>query len=82
MSEEERRELYAKKRAAMGPLGRLWTSDEGEDWRDQRLRKESEAIAEGKGYGHLIVEHVKEAFGYKNDDAESDETKNDDQKKA
>lgn len=55
--ERERREA-----AARGPLQRLWMGSEKDNWRQDRAKREKEALEEGKGYGDLIVEQVKEVF--------------------
>lgn len=67
LPEAERRRLQQererKERESRGPLANLWMGSEKETWREERARKEKEALDEGKGYGDLIVEHVKDAFG-------------------
>jgi hypothetical protein len=32
-------------------------------WKERRLEEERKALEEGKGYGDLIMEHIREAFG-------------------
>lgn len=77
--ERERKEL-----ASRGFLQRLWMGDAKEDWREERRRKEKEAVEEGKGYGDLIVEQVKEVFvgtSKKDGDGSRDENNNTNDKK-
>lgn len=86
LPEAERRRLQEererKERAARGPLQRLWMGDEKENWREERARKDREALEEGKSYGDLIVEQVKEVFGSeKKSGGESGDGKPDDNKK-
>lgn len=86
LPEEERRRLQEerdrKELAARGPLQRLWMGSEKETWREERARKEKEALEEGKGYGDLIVEHVKDVFGSdKKDGSDTSHVKSEDSKK-
>lgn len=67
--ERERREMEQR-----GVLQRLWMGSEKDNWREERAKKDKEALEEGKGYGDLIVDQVKEVFGSKKDG----ENKNDD----
>lgn len=88
LPEAERRkvqEAREKREAAnRGFFSSLWMGDAKEGWKEERRRKEKEALEEGKGYGDLIVEQVKEVFttskkeGEERQDAES---KNTDDKK-
>ncbi|KAF3770877.1 hypothetical protein M406DRAFT_285677 [Cryphonectria parasitica EP155] len=67
LSEAQRKALQEerekKEMAQRGPLARLWMGSEKENWKEERAKKEKEALEEGKGYGDLIMEQVKEAFG-------------------
>lgn len=77
--ERERKEL-----ASRGIFQRLWLGDAKGDWREERRRKEKEALEEGKGYGDLIVEQVKEVFvgsSKKDGDGSRNENDNTDHKK-
>lgn len=78
---EEQRRLRDEREKARGPLEKLWVGNEKENWREERRKKEEEALAEGKGYGDLILEHIKEAFGSKKNDVDKGEAKNDENKK-
>lgn len=86
--EAERRRLQEareKREAAnRGFWASLWMGDAKENWREERLRKEREALEEGKGYGDLIVEQVKEVFVSSKKEGEGSqeaENKNTDDKK-
>ena len=46
-----------------GLARRLWFGSEKEDWKEKRIREEKEALEEGRGYGGLIGDAVREAFG-------------------
>lgn len=86
LPEAERRRLQEdrerKEMAARGPLQRLWMGNEKENWREERARKDKEALEEGKGYGDLIVEQVKEVFGSeKKDGQDGNNEKSDDNNK-
>lgn len=61
-------EREKKEAASRGVWQRLWMGDAKEDWREERRRKEKEALDEGKGYGDLIVEQVKEVFSSSKED--------------
>ncbi|PSR90809.1 hypothetical protein BD289DRAFT_430284 [Coniella lustricola] len=88
LSEEQRRVLQEereKKEMAQRSLWqRLWMGNEKSNWREERARQDKEALEEGKGYGDIIVEQVKEVFGsseHKKDNAsKTDEKPNDDKK--
>lgn len=61
--EGERMEAQRREGKQRGMLGRIWYGDEGDDWVAERARKEKEALEEGRGYGGLIVDQVREVFG-------------------
>jgi hypothetical protein len=46
-----------------GALHRTWMGGEKSGWKERRLEEERKALEEGKGYGDLIMEHIREAFG-------------------
>lgn len=86
LPEAERRRLQEerarKEMAARSPLQRVWMGSEKDNWMEERAKKEKEALEEGKGYGDLIVEQVKEVFsgegkkdGEDKEDATSEEGK-------
>lgn len=86
LPEEQRRALQEererKELAARGPLSRLWMGNEKESWKEERAKREKEALEEGKGYGDLIIEQVKEVFGSEKEGQGKTEAKaEDDQKK-
>jgi len=45
-----------------GILKSIWMAGERDDWVEQRARREKEVLEEGRGYGGLIMEQVKDAF--------------------
>lgn len=59
VAEERRRQREADER---GLLGKIWYGGEGEDWKEKRMEEERRRREEGRGYGDLIWEQVKEAF--------------------
>ena len=71
------RDLEEKRRTTQerGVVKRVWMGKEGEDWVEERKRREDEALTEGRGYGGLIVEYIREGLGFKarDDDDEDDE---------
>lgn len=40
----------------------LWMGQEGEGWKERRVREEREKLAEGRGYGGLIVDQIWEVW--------------------
>lgn len=46
-----------------GLARKLWYGGEREGWKERRIREEREALEEGRGYGELIADAVREAFG-------------------
>ncbi|WEW61219.1 hypothetical protein PRK78_006709 [Emydomyces testavorans] len=42
---------------------RIWMGGEEEGWRQRRMEEERKALEEGKGYGGLIMDHVRDAMG-------------------
>ncbi|KAF2462122.1 hypothetical protein BDY21DRAFT_330508 [Lineolata rhizophorae] len=52
-----------------GFLSKLWYGDESKlDWKAKRMEEERKALEEGKGYGDLIMEQVKEVWKGKSDE--------------
>lgn len=45
-----------------GIIKSIWMAGEGDDWVEQRAKKEREALEEGRGYGGLIMDQLKDAF--------------------
>ena len=68
----ENEEKLKRAKQERGMLKRVWMGEEGDDWVEERKRKEREALEEGRGYGGLIFDYVKEAFGMKDDDEDDD----------
>ncbi|KAK5660128.1 hypothetical protein OQA88_13597 [Cercophora sp. LCS_1] len=82
MEQERRRKREADER---GLLGKIWYGGEGADWKEKRMEEERQRREEGRGYGDLIWEQVKEAFGMDNKEGEKnkegEEKKDGDEKK-
>lgn len=58
LSEEEIEKLRARQVQDKGLAERVWMGGEQEGWRERRIKEEQQALAEGRGYGDLIKEHV------------------------
>lgn len=58
LSEEEIEKLRARQTQDKGIAERVWMGGEQEGWRERRMKEEQEALAQGRGYGDLIKEHV------------------------
>ncbi|QKX57870.1 uncharacterized protein TRUGW13939_04990 [Talaromyces rugulosus] len=43
---------------------KIWMGAETEGWKERRLREEQQALAEGKGYGDLIMEHIWDVWNW------------------
>lgn len=41
---------------------KLWMGGETDGWEERRLEKEKEDLGEGKGYGDIIMDQVREVF--------------------
>lgn len=65
-----------RKKEETGLLTKVWMGSEGEDWIEDRAKKEKETLDEGRGYSGLIGDYVRDAFGYK--DVEDGEEAGDD----
>lgn len=61
---EELEKLKARQMQEKGVVQRVWMGGEEEGWMEKRLRKEKEALEEGKGYGDLIYEHIWEVWNW------------------
>ncbi|KAI4222041.1 MAG: hypothetical protein LQ349_007705 [Xanthoria aureola] len=64
--EDLKRRIQERQKEETGVAGlarRLWFGSEKEDWKEKRIREEKEALEEGRGYGGLIGDAVREAFG-------------------
>jgi hypothetical protein len=70
----ELEKLKARQMQEKGVAQRVWMGGEEEGWMEKRLRKEKEALEEGKGYGDLIYEHIWEVWNWgKKVDEDDDE---------
>jgi hypothetical protein len=58
---QEKREREGKV-PEKGVLDRIWMGGEKEDWKEERLRKEQEALDRGEGYGSLIMDQISEVW--------------------
>ncbi|OCK78893.1 hypothetical protein K432DRAFT_281547, partial [Lepidopterella palustris CBS 459.81] len=47
-----------------GVLEKVWMGEEKEGWKERRLRKEQEALEEGRGYGSLIMEQIWDVWNW------------------
>ena len=47
-----------------GVVEKLWMGQEGEGWKERRIREEREALEEGRGYGGLIVDQIWEVWNW------------------
>lgn len=85
LPEEERRKLEDKRRAReeskRGMWSRIWYGGEDEDWKKKRLEEDSKAIAEGKGYGDIIMEQIWEVWNQTTGKGKTEEKKEGDDKK-
>jgi hypothetical protein len=61
--------LVANKEKSM--LEKVWMGDEGEDWKEKRLKKEREALKNGEGYGSLIMDQISEVWRRDKNDGNS-----------
>ncbi|KAL8859936.1 MAG: hypothetical protein Q9178_003484 [Gyalolechia marmorata] len=57
------REQGKEQTGVTGLARRLWYGSETEDWKEKRIRQEKEALEDGRGYGGLIADAVREVFG-------------------
>lgn len=46
-----------------GMARKLWYGSETEGWKERRIREEKEALEDGRGYGDLIADAVRDALG-------------------
>lgn len=64
-TEAEREKYAAAKRFDERSLPeKIWMGSETEGWKERRLREEQEALAQGKGYGDLIMEHIWDVWNW------------------
>ena len=56
---KERQKEQEKRR---GVLGRIWMGGEDENWKERRMQEERAAMEEGKGYGEVMMEQIREVF--------------------
>ncbi|KAL9584483.1 MAG: hypothetical protein Q9212_002095 [Teloschistes hypoglaucus] len=63
--QRQKREEREEGAGVMGMARRLWYGREGPGWKERRMKEEREALEEGRGYGDLIGDAVREVFGGK-----------------
>ena len=59
-------DLLRREKEETGVAGlarKLWYGSESEGWKERRIREEREALEEGRGYGGLIGDAMREVFG-------------------
>ncbi|KAJ4423826.1 hypothetical protein N0V82_001565 [Gnomoniopsis sp. IMI 355080] len=82
----ERRRLQEereKKELAQRSLWeKIWMGNEKGNWKEERAKKDKEALEEGKGYGDLIVDQVKEVFSSKKEEDDKRKAEEDENKKS
>ncbi|KAK2745417.1 hypothetical protein FQN57_003760 [Myotisia sp. PD_48] len=49
-------------RGVPGLAKKVWMGTETEGWKERRLEEERKALEEGRGYGDLIIDYVKDAW--------------------
>jgi hypothetical protein len=47
-----------------GLVEKIWMGSEGDDWKAKRAQTEKEALAEGRGYGGLIMDQIWEVWNW------------------
>jgi len=70
---EDLEKLKARQDQEKGVVDRVWMGGESAGWKERRLREEQKAIAEGKGYGDLIMDHIWEVWNWGKTEEEDDE---------
>ncbi|EXJ94449.1 hypothetical protein A1O1_02845 [Capronia coronata CBS 617.96] len=68
-AQEEQRLLREAGRPKKGSLleekaKEIWMGGETEDWKERRLREEQEKIANGEGYGTMIMDQIWEVWNW------------------
>ncbi|EEP79999.1 predicted protein [Uncinocarpus reesii 1704] len=53
---------------------KVWMGGETEGWRERRMEEERKALEEGKGYGDLIMDHIRDAIGMEKDGSDQSST--------
>lgn len=69
MKEEERR------KKELGVIDRLWMGGESENWKEERAKKEKEALDDGRGYQGLIMDQIWEVWTGKKAGSDDDAAK-------
>jgi hypothetical protein len=53
-----------KEEKERGLVEKIWMGSEGDDWKAKRAQREKEALAEGRGYGSLIMDQIWEVWNW------------------
>ncbi|KAI9833473.1 MAG: hypothetical protein M1819_003631 [Sarea resinae] len=69
--EARERDIKEGREADKGFLEKVWMGGESENWKERRLQEEREALEEGRGYGDLIMEQIREVWGRGKEEAEA-----------
>jgi hypothetical protein len=59
---EDGRRRKAMDEESSNPVKKIWMGEEKEGWKEKRLREEQEALDDGRGYGGLIMDQIKEVW--------------------
>jgi hypothetical protein len=60
----KKEEDRVKEEKERGLVEKIWMGSEGDDWRAKRAKREKEALAEGRGYGGLIMDQIWEVWNW------------------
>lgn len=71
-NEREPGRSYAPKDLLEEKAREIWIGGETEDWKERRLREEREKLAQGEGYGSMIVDQIWEVWNWGGKKSEGD----------
>jgi hypothetical protein len=60
----KKEEEKVKEEKERGLVEKIWMGSEGDDWKAKRAQREKEALAEGRGYGGLIIDQIWEVWNW------------------
>lgn len=70
---DELEKLQTRQNQEKGFAERIWMGNETAGWKERRIQEEQKALAEGKGYGDLITEYIRDVWPWgEKDQGESD----------
>lgn len=76
LPEEQRKaKEMERRRKEQGVLDRLWMGGESENWKEERAKKEKEALDDGRGYQGLIMDQIWEVWTGKKAETDDNEAK-------